>query len=63
MIEIKIILALMFRQYKIEAAYDEFDAQNGTAGVKTTPRGERAYQGLVATAKLAQGMPARARRR
>ena len=63
MIETKIILALMLGQFDVNAAYDEIDAEKGTGGVKTTPEGERAYQVLVATAKPAQGMPARVRRR
>ena len=63
MVETKIILALMLRQFDVRAAYGEVDSEEGTQGVKTTPEGERAYQVLFATAKPAQGMPARVKRR
>lgn len=63
MIETKIILALMLRQFDTRAVYEEIHSEKGTKGVRTTPEGERAYQVLIATAKPAQGMPARVRRR
>ena len=63
LIESRIILALMLRQFDIKAVYDEFDSKNATRDIRTTPEGERAYQVMIATAKPAQGMPARAYRR
>ena len=63
MIETKVILALMLRQFDIRAVYDELDSKQRGQGIKTTPEGERAYQVLIATAKPAQGMPARVKRR
>lgn len=63
MVESKIILALMLRQFDVRTVYDEFDLERGKQRVNTTPQGERAYQVLIATAKPAQGMPARVKRR
>ena len=63
MLEMKIILALTVRQYDVQAAYEDFDAEHQTKGIQTTPEGERAYQVLFATAKPSNGMPARVRRR
>ncbi|KAL9125405.1 MAG: hypothetical protein Q9217_005390, partial [Psora testacea] len=57
MIETKIIMALMVRQFDITLAYDEIDRANGISGIKTTPEGERAYQVRIATAKPVNGMP------
>ena len=62
MIETKIIMALMLRDFRIETAYDEIDAKNGVKGVRTTLEGERAYRVLIATAKPADGMPCRVKR-
>ena len=63
MIETKIIMALMLRQFNIKAAYEELDAASGKEKLRTTPEGERAYQVLIATAKPSDGMPARVSRR
>lgn len=60
MIETKIIMALMLRDFRIDVAYDEIDAKSGAhMGVRRTPDGERAYQVLIGTAKPVDGMPCR----
>lgn len=63
MIETKIILALMLRQFQVKAAYEELDSKNGRGGITKTPEGERAYQVLIASAKPVQGMPVRVQKR
>lgn len=67
MIETKIIMALMLRNFDIKVAYEEIDATDEKNGLtmrsRTTPDGERAYQILIATAKPVDGMPVRVMRR
>lgn len=63
MIEMKIIMALMLRQFNFKAAYEELDAASGKEKLRTTPEGERAYQVCIASAKPSDGMPARVSRR
>ena len=62
-IEMKIVMALMMREFEIIPAYEEWDQMNNTRGIKLNPEGERAYQVLLATGTPANGMPARAKRR
>ena len=64
MIEIKLVLALTLRSFDIEAAFDEWDKLHGkpSKGPKTV-NGDRAYQVLYATAKPADGMPVRIKKR
>lgn len=63
MIETKIIMVLMLRQFDTQVAYEELDKKRGRNAMRTTPEGERAYQVLIATAKPVDGMPARVTRR
>ena len=63
MIETKIVMVLMLREFTIEVAYEELDRQRRVKGVTRTPEGERAYQVLKGTAKPVDGMPCRIRRR
>ncbi|KAK4695417.1 hypothetical protein P7C71_g2337, partial [Lecanoromycetidae sp. Uapishka_2] len=63
MIETKVIMVLMLRQFDTQVAYEEIDKRNRRVGLTKTPEGERAYQVLIATAKPVDGMPARVTRR
>ncbi len=63
LIESKIILVLMLRQFKFEPMYKELDSRTVSQDIRTTPDGERAYQVMFATAKPAQGMPVRVQRK
>ena len=62
MIETKVIMVLMLRQFDTIMAHDEFDRSTENTGVKTTPEAGRAYQVRTATAKPANGMPSRVKR-
>jgi cytochrome P450 len=59
MLELKIVMALTVREFEVIPGYEEYDKQRGVKS--KTVFGERAYQILRATAKPAQGMPARVR--
>ena len=78
MIEIKIVMALTLRMFDVSSVYDEFDELNGLSNdaISSEERkkkkatkvikhaGEdRAYQVLAGTAKPADGIPARVKRR
>ena len=62
MLETKIIMALMLREFTVEIAYEELDREKGVTRNMRTPEGERAYQVLIATAKPVDGMPCRIKR-
>lgn len=79
MIEIKIVMALTLRMFDVRSVYDEFDELNGLSNLPLTSEErkkkkmtekvikhageERAYQVLAGTAKPADGIPARVKRR
>ena len=62
MLETKIIMTLMLREFTIEVAYEELDRERGVKGNMRTPEGDRVYQVLIATAKPVDGMPCRVKR-
>ena len=62
-IELKIIMALILRDFDIKAAYEEQDKLDGKNNDSMNWNGDRAYQVLIATAKPANGFPAKATRR
>ena len=59
MLNFKIALALLIREFDIKDAYDEFDKVNNTKGIKTVD-GERAYQISQGAAHPADRFPCRA---
>lgn len=73
LIEMRIVLALTIREFDLRTAFDELDALRSDGSIwatfgasKSGPQhayGERMYQVLMATAKPAEGMPARVKRR
>lgn len=63
LIESRIILALILRQFIVKPMYEELDSKSVSQEIKTLPDGEKAYQIMVATAKPAQGMPVKVQRR
>jgi cytochrome P450 len=62
MIEIKIIMALTLRKFEIWSVYDEVDARSSSKKINHAGN-ERAYQTFYVSAKPADGMPARVKRR
>jgi cytochrome P450 len=56
--EVKVVLALIARDFTVEEAYAEWDRLNGTKGVKTVD-GERVYQIQLGSAHPCDGFPAR----
>ncbi|KAL8744058.1 MAG: hypothetical protein Q9190_003660 [Brigantiaea leucoxantha] len=62
-IELKIIMALILRDFDIKAAYEEQDKLDGKNNDSMNWNGDRAYQVLIATAKPANRFPAKATRR
>ena len=58
MLEMKIALVMMIREFDISICYEEWDRIHGTKGPKTV-NGERAYQALKGTTRPADGMPCR----
>ncbi|KAI9799980.1 MAG: hypothetical protein M1833_003509 [Piccolia ochrophora] len=73
-LEVKVVMVLTLRAFDVWADYDadeSADADKGVDAAKKGPKkdvvrevdGDRAYQALIATAKPAEGMPARVKRR
>lgn len=58
MLDIKIALVMLIREFNIDDAYDEFDRLTGNNGIKTV-NGERAYQISQGAAHPADGFPCR----
>jgi cytochrome P450 len=58
MLDVKIALAMLIREFDINDAYEEFDMKNATSGIKTI-NGERAYQVSQGAAHPADGFPCR----
>jgi cytochrome P450 len=58
MLDMKIALAMLLREFDVNDAYDEFDRLNKTRGIKTV-NGERAYQVSQGAAHPADGFPCR----
>jgi len=58
LIELRVILACLVREFEITPAYDEWDAQNPKKGIKLY-RGERAYQVEKGASHPANGYPCR----
>jgi cytochrome P450 len=59
MLDVKVALVMLIREFDIHDAYDEFDQSNSTKGIKTVD-GERAYQISQGAAHPADGFPCRA---
>jgi hypothetical protein len=60
MIELRVILACLVREFDVVPAYDEMDGQQERKGVKLL-RGERAYQVEKGAAHPVDGYPCRIR--
>jgi hypothetical protein len=58
MIELRVILACLVREFEVEPAYDEWDAAHPKKGIKLY-RGERAYQVEQGAAHPVNGYPCR----
>ena len=58
MLEIKIVMALTLREFRVEANYEEWDNAKGRTSMRTV-NGERAYQVLDGTTRPADGFPCR----
>ena len=58
MLEIKVIMAMTAREFKIQPAYDEWDAAHPTIKPKRV-RGERAYQIVIGSAHPCDKFPCR----
>lgn len=56
MLELKLILAVTLRKFKIESAYDEYDKMHPRQGIKAVD-GDRAYQILFGAAHPSDGFP------
>ena len=60
MLELKIVLILTAREFKISSVYEEWDRLHPSEGPKTVD-GERAYQILAGAAHPSDGLPCRVR--
>jgi cytochrome P450 len=60
LIELRVILACLVREFEIEPAYDEWDAKHPTKGTRLY-QGERAYQVKQGAAHPVDGYPCRIR--
>ena len=58
MLELKLVLVMTAREFKITSAYDEWDRMHPSKGPKTV-NGERAYQILAGSAHPCDGFPCR----
>ncbi|KAL9608750.1 MAG: hypothetical protein Q9167_006422 [Letrouitia subvulpina] len=57
-LELKLVLAVTLRKFKVESAYDEYDKTQPRRGIKTV-NGDRAYQILSGAAHPSDGFPCR----
>lgn len=58
MLDIKVTLVMVIREFDVKDAYDEWDRLNGTTGIKTMD-GERAYQVARGSDHPVNGFPCR----
>ena len=58
MLEIKLVMAMIIREFNVEACYDEWDRVKGKKGLRIV-NGERAYQVINGTTRPAEGFPCR----